>query len=283
MVDDTFAIRLDALGRERGRFCLGLDPSPATLEHWGLPVSADGVREMGRRVLDGIGDVLAVVKPQSAYFEQFGAAGVEVLAELIAAAQDQGLLVILDGKRGDIDSTTEAYGRALIGPDSAMGADATTVHAYLGLDGLRIMIDRAVEVGATLFVVVRSSNSGAWPLQDAQVRPGVNVADMLRDQVRETNAERAPAVPLGAVVGATYEQLDAGWLAGFGGAPLLAPGVGAQGATWDDIRRRFAGVLGDVIPSASRSVLREGPDPAAFSRAVRGAAARALELLADES
>jgi orotidine-5'-phosphate decarboxylase len=278
--DATFVSKLEELGRARGRFCLGLDPSAATLEHWGLPVTADGVRELGRRVLDGIGEELAVIKPQSAYFEQFGAAGVEVLAELIAAAREQGLLVILDGKRGDIDSTTEAYGRALIGPDSAMGADATTVHAYLGLDGLRTMVDRAVDVGATLFVVVRSSNAGAWPLQDAQVRPGTSVADMLRDQVRETNAEQAPRTPLGAVVGATYAKLDAQWLAGFGGAPLLAPGVGAQGATWEDIRTRFAGVLGDVIPSASRSLLREGPDPTSFAKAVRVTAEQSRELLA---
>jgi orotidine-5'-phosphate decarboxylase len=281
VADATFVSRLGALGRERGRFCLGLDPSAATLKHWGLPVSAEGVRELGRRVLDGVGEVLGVIKPQSAYFEQFGAAGVEVLAELIAEAHEQGLLVILDGKRGDIDSTTEAYGRALIGPGSALGADATTVHAYLGLDGLRTMVDRAVDVGATLFVVVRSSNAGAWPLQDAQVRPGITVVDMLRDQIRETNTERAPATPLGAVVGATYSRLDAEWLAGFGGAPLLAPGVGAQGATWDDIRARFAGVLADVIPSASRSLLREGPDPASFSRAVRAAAEQSRELLAE--
>jgi orotidine-5'-phosphate decarboxylase len=162
-----------------------------------------------------------------------------------------------------------------------MGADATTVHAYLGLDGLRTMVDRAVDVGATLFVVVRSSNAGAWPLQDAQVRPGiVRRRTCSATRCGRRTPSRHPARRSGRSSGRpTPSSMRSGWQAS-AGAPLLAPGVGAQGATWEDIRTRFAGVLGDVIPSASRSLLREGPDPTSFAKAVRVTAEQSRELLA---
>jgi orotidine-5'-phosphate decarboxylase len=229
--------------------------------------------------LDLASPYISLIKPQSAYFEQFGSLGFEVLERVVRAAHERGLLVLLDGKRGDIDSTNEAYGRGLLGRGSPVGADALTVHAYLSIDALEPLIHCAVETGTTLFVVVRSSNASAWALQDARVNEAESVAEMLARQLRTINAREAPKVPLGAVVGATYANDAAGWRSQFGEAPLLAPGVGAQGADWDDIQRRFVDVLDLVIPSASRSVLLRGPNEAEFVAAIKEAATRARNLL----
>src|SRR3954471_3928806 len=131
-----FAQRFAALRAQRGPFCLGLDPSPELLLAWDLADDIWGLRDFCNRVIDAAAQQVSVIKPQSAYFERFGAAGLEVLSDIIGSIHALGSLALLDVKRGDIGSTNAAYASALLGPDSAMNADAITVHPYLGFGAL---------------------------------------------------------------------------------------------------------------------------------------------------
>src|SRR5436190_2634408 len=147
----AFAPRLAALRAQRGPFCLGLDPGPELLAAWGMKDDIWGLRSFCNRVIDAAALQVSVIKPQSAYFERFGAAGLEVLADIIGSIHAIGSLSLLDVKRGDIGATNEAYANALLGPDSAMGADAITLHPYLGFAALGPFLARAQQTGCGLF------------------------------------------------------------------------------------------------------------------------------------
>src|ERR1043165_8049446 len=167
-----FAQRFARLSDRRGPLCLGLDPSPELLARWGLRDDIWGLREFCNRVIDAAAQQVSVIKPQSAYFERFGAAGLEVLADIIGSIHALGSLALLDVKRGDIGSTNAAYANALLRPDSAMIADAIAVHPYLGFGALAPFLDRVHETGCGLFAVVLSSNPEGRMIQNAQVTPG---------------------------------------------------------------------------------------------------------------
>ncbi len=257
-----------------GPLCAGIDPSASLLGEWGLPDSADGLREFGLRCVEAFAGVVPVVKPQVAFFERRGAAGMAALEAVLGAAHGAGLLVVADAKRGDIGSTMEAYASAWLDPASTLVADAVTVLPYMGLGSLRPCFDCAAATGRGVIVVVRGSNRDGRPLQEAVVRSGgrpeerdgCSVEDMLLGSIAELN--RGGLVPpgtVGAVVGATLAP-SAFDLAGLGGV-ILAPGIGAQGATAGDAALLFAGCPpGTVLPSASRSLLAAGPDVATLAR-----------------
>ena len=243
--------------------CVGIDPSAALLRRWSLPDDAEGALAFGRVLLEAARGRVRVVKFQVAHFERFGAMGYGTLARLLAEAREAGLLAIADAKRGDIDASSEAYGRAWLGPGAPLRVDALTVSPYLGLGALEPLFDLAAEHGACAFVVARSSNPEGEALQGAGDPP-------VWTRVLDGLAERAPRYgrgTLGAVVGATAPRDLAFALGTLPDAPILAPGVGRQGATMEDLRGLGA-ELGRVVVSSSRGIAERGPEMAAVEEAV---------------
>ena len=280
----SFAERWRALCGQRGPFCLGLDPSPELLAAWGLSDDPDGLGGFCERVIDAAAENVSVFKPQSAFFERFGGAGLSILADSIEAIHARGSLVLLDVKRGDIGSTNRAYADALLGPQSAMRADAITLHAYLGFAALGPFFDHADQTGSGLFPVVLSSNPEGASIQQARLPSGLSVAEHLSDEITRHNQARtgsspqAPAGPLGAVVGLTAAGASA-LVDRLPQSLILVPGLGAQGGSFEQLAARFAAARSRVIPSSSRGVLAQGPDPAALRRAIEEHCARAGEVL----
>jgi orotidine-5'-phosphate decarboxylase len=260
---NTFRSRFLAATTERGSLCAGIDPTPRVLQSWGLPDSAAGAAEFGARCIDAFAPHISVVKPNVAFFEQYGAAGFTALESVLAAARDAGLLTLADPKRGDIGSTNVAYARAWLDPDSPLAVDAMTVSPYLGARALQPFFDAAEQHERGVFVVVRSSNPEGRAVQLARVSDGRTLEEALLDEV----AARPEVV--GAVIGLMS-----------GVAPLslpqgsfyLAPGLGTQGATWADLGTQFGGMTSTpVVANLSRLLVQDGPDHGAL----RDAAARA--------
>ncbi len=252
----AFGARVAAAVSVTGPLCAGIDPSSSLLKEWGLPDRADGLLEFGSRCVDAFAGVVPVVKPQVAFFERMGAAGMAALETVIRRARDAGLLVIADAKRGDIGSTSSAYASAWLDPDSPLASDAMTAVAYIGLGALQPMIDMAQAHGNGVIVVTRSSNPEGRALQEVTDARGRTIADGLLADIAHRNA----AVPgvIGAVIGATLDP-SAFSLPDLGG-PVLAPGVGTQGGTAAAVGTLFKGCPpGSVLPSSSRSVLATGP------------------------
>jgi orotidine-5'-phosphate decarboxylase len=269
-----FAARLAARIRQHSPLCIGIDPSASLLKSCGLPDSADGALAFGQLVLKAADYRLAIVKPQSAYFERYGSAGIRALEELAAEARRKEVLVLLDVKRGDIDTTGEAYLEAFFGPQSTLRGDAVTLSAYLGLGALDKAIRYAVKNEGGVFVVVRSSNPEGQALQTARQADGLTVAESLCRGITALNRrfagdEPGTMGPVGAVVGATCEDA-AQVVAAMPGAFILAPGVGAQGATFADVERRMPAARGRVLPSVSRGVLANGSGVDEMRAAIRG-------------
>ncbi len=191
------------------------------------------------------------------------------MQRLIAEARSTGLLVIIDAKRGDVSGTNVAYAEAYLGTDAPLGADALTVHPYLGLGAMNPFISRAHEAGSCLLVVTRSSNPEGRAVQSATGRYGRSVEEALLAAIGELNTQLAPGEigPIGAVVGParTVPALDF-----VCGGLFLAPGVGMQGTTANDVAQVFAECRERAMPSASRSLLVDGPGVSGL----RGTAAR---------
>jgi orotidine-5'-phosphate decarboxylase len=211
-----------------------------------------------------------VVKPQSAFFERFGARGVGILESTIRQLRDSGSLVLLDVKRGDIGSTVRAYAEAYLDPSSPLYVDAVTASPYLGVGSLAPMFELAAEHGGGVFVLALTSNPEGAAVQHARTPDGRTVAQTVIDEISQLNAGATPLGSFGLVVGATIG--DTGHDLSRVGGPLLAPGLGAQGATAADLRTVFGASLPAVLPSYSREVLGAGPDVAAL----RAAADRVL-------
>jgi orotidine-5'-phosphate decarboxylase len=266
---DSFGDRVAAATAATGPLCAGIDPSSALLAAWGLPDDASGLRAFGATCVEAFAGVVSVVKPQVAFFERHGAAGLAALEGLIADATAAGLIVIADAKRGDIDSTAAAYADAWLGEASPLAVDAVTAHPYLGLGALDPLIRLGAATGRGVIVVARSSNPEGRGLQEAVTAGGPAVEDMLLAEIAELNG--SPEVPhgtVGAVIGATLEPSEFA-LPQLGGV-ILAPGLGAQGAGPADVAARFAGCpAGTVLPSSSRGVLNAGPDAAALRESAR--------------
>ena len=281
---EPFGIRLAGAVADRGPLCVGIDPHRELLLGWGVGDDLDGLRRFTDTVVDALAGSVAVLKPQMAFYERFGARGIAVLEEAVARSRAAGALVLLDAKRGDIGSTMAAYADYL-GRDHPMQVDAMTVSPYLGPESLAPAVRTAKDSGGGLFVLARTSNPDAGTFQHATVGKS-SVAQAVVDTVRSWNTPdwfwSDPPVDMptamdersrwggggtgsfGVVVGATLAELDVD-LDGLGG-PILAPGLGAQGGSVADLQRLF-GSGRAVVPTVSRDVLAAGPDAAALRAA----------------
>lgn len=265
-----FGSRFHAALAARGPFCVGIDPHAALLHDWGLGDDVAGLERFALTVVEAVAPLCSVVKPQSAFYERFGSRGVAVLERVIAESRAAGALVLLDVKRGDIGSTSEAYAEAYLDPSSPIAADAVTVSPYLGFGSLDPFVDTALKHDAGLFVLALTSNKEGPEVQHATTDTGETVGQRILDHLRHLNAGAEPLGSLGAVVGATIDGAIDGTAIDFEfNGPILAPGFGAQGGTAADIRRIFGSAAAHVTPSSSREVLRAGPDPVAMADVVR--------------
>ncbi len=259
-----FGHRLHTAIAERGPFCVGIDPHAGLLRDWGLSDDVAGLESFAMTVVEAVAPHVSVVKPQSAFYERFGSRGIAVLERVVAESRAAGALVLLDVKRGDIGSTSQAYADAYLDPTSPLAVDAITASPFLGFGSLDPMIDTARRHGGGVFVLALTSNQEGPEVQHARSDAGGTVAGGVLDHLRRLNADTEPLGSFGAVIGATIGSTEED--VNFDG-PILAPGFGAQGGTVADVRRLFGSAV--VLPSSSREVLRLGPDLTAMRDAAR--------------
>jgi orotidine-5'-phosphate decarboxylase len=250
-----FGARLAEAIAARGPLCPGIDPHPELLSAWGLSADADGLARFCEICVDAFSG-FAIVKPQVAFFEAYGAAGYAVLEHTMQALRDVGVLVLADAKRGDIGSTMAAYAQAWAG-DSPLAADAVTASPYLGFGSLQPLLHTASANGRGVFVLAATSNPEGAEVQRADTG-GRTVAQSIVDAAAAANGDRSAAGPgsIGVVVGATLaEPPDVSAL----GGPVLVPGVGAQGGRPEALGGLGGAHRGQLLPAVSREVLRAGP------------------------
>ena len=296
-----------------GPLCVGIDPHPALLRDWGLEDSPEGLRRFSHMALQAVGPVAAAIKPQVALYERHGSAGLAVLEELLAAARDADVLTIADAKRGDIGSTMAAYADAWLRNGSPLAADALTLSPYLGFESLRPALDLAAASGRGVFVLALTSNPEGPSVQhvggpESVAKSIVSAAaaeNLLHLAAQASQGTRAGSVPIrgassvdagvrggtsrgdsgalgyvrlvvGATVGSALAELGIDLQSMHG--PILAPGLGAQGATPADIRATFGRAYPQVLATSSRGILAAGPD----LTALRTTAERTVDRLRTE-
>ncbi len=293
---DNFADRLLAVSEQKNSaLMVGIDPqyeripaeirTAATAQHGdGLEARAEAARQFGYAVIDIVADQVVGVKPQSAYFEAFGPAGVAAYADVLDYAHQAGLLVVADVKRGDIGSTDAAYAEAYLGDGPAgarpFAADALTVSPYLGRDAIEPFVTLARQTGRGLFVLVRTSNPSAGDVQDVGNDSPVylRVAQMLHTMGQALLGKQG-YTSLGAVVGATYPDDVARLRVVMPNALFLLPGFGAQGATAEMVAAAFdKDGRGGIVP-ASRSILYAGEGQTDWRGAISEATLTANEQI----
>ena len=298
--DASFGDRLAEAALNRSRLCVGIDPHPGLLDQWGLPATVDGLESFTMRCVEAFGTTVALVKPQVAFFESYGSRGFAVLEKAIAALHEAGTLVLADAKRGDIGSTMAAYADAWLGETSPLRCDAVTVSPYTGFGALEPVLDLAERQGQGAYVLAATSNPEAETLQSARIKrsrgpqrrderrqddshnagDGDSVAQHIVDEgatrnqlYRRKTGSRFGSI--GVVVGATLGLPTQGSaavrkapdLSALNG-PVLLPGVGAQGASADDVRRLTTHVESLAFPNISRAILKHGPDIGSLQKAV---------------
>lgn len=296
-----FADRLlTAVRAKKTPVLVGLDPReeslpPGFVAGKGPQAVARAYYSFCRGVIDVVAPLVPAVKPQAAFFEQLGPPGCEALADTIRYAAEQGLIVIADGKRNDIGTTAQAYADAYLGPrgQSAWGADALTVSPYLGDDSITPFVTVALERGAGIFVLVKTSNPGGGRFQDL-LADGKPLYRHVAAFVEELSAQSCGAQgygPVGAVVGATYPQQLAELRQAMPSTLFLIPGYGAQGGTARDCAAAFdERGLGAIVNNSRgiifahcRSPYREKYGPSHWQEAVEAATTEMMEQLRAET
>lgn len=274
----AFGVRLAAAMAARGPLCVGIDPHPGLLRAWDLPETPAGLERFSRTAVEALAGTVAVLKPQSAFYEAYGSAGIAVLERTIADIRSADGLTLLDVKRGDIGSTMQAYACAYLTDGSPLAADAITLSPYLGFESLRPALDTARAAGRGVFVLALTSNPEGAAVQHAVAADGRSIAQGVADAAAAENRGAVPLGAVGLVVGATVGRtgLDLSRVNG----PLLAPGLGAQGGTVADLRVVFGDNLSAVLPAVSREVLQAGPSVPALRTAARELAERLRQALA---
>lgn len=295
----TFADRLILRVRELGHpLCVGLDPLRASIPPLfaqgsmkpGDARTADAVEAFLAAVIDRVAGRVAIVKPQIAFFELLGWRGIRALERLAARARTQGLMVLVDAKRGDIGSTVEGYAEAYLGAEAAFAADALTVNPYLGFDTLEPFVQTARRNGRGLFVLVKTSNPGSGDLQDRDVEGEPLFGRVARGLARSEALLRGTLTgwsALGVVCGATWPDQARRVREALPSSLFLVPGYGAQGGSAASAVATFVagpkGLEGGIVNS-SRAILfpeaaRGAADAATWERALEAALDRAIDEL----
>ena len=264
----TFADRLAvAVAERRSQLLVGLDPRldllPVELRgdaHLGREAAAEAYARFCRGLVDAVAPYVVGIKPQLAFFEALGADGIRALEDVCAYARTAGLLVVADGKRGDIGSTARSYAAAYLEAEEGSQplGDALTVNTYLGRDSLEPFVAACRRSGGGIFCLVKTSNPGGADVQDLVLRDGrplwhhvaMMVAELGEDLVGEHGLSN-----VGAVVGATYPRAVGEARRLMPQAILLLLGVGTQGATPADVARAFTSGPASALVSVSRSVI----------------------------
>lgn len=260
----AFAKDLIDRAAQRGRLCVGIDPHPQLLDAWGVNLA-----DFSRICVEAFKDTVALVKPQVAFYEAYGSQGFNILEETMSELRQAGALVLADAKRGDIGSTMAGYAHAWLDDASPLCADAVTVSPYLGFHSLDPVLDKAQETGRGVYILAATSNPEGASIQNVHTESGVTIAQQIVDEAAAINADSGDEYGnIGVVVGATLiSPPDLSQLRG----PVLLPGVGAQGASMDDVARITKGVEALAFPNISRAVLSQGPDIEALRAAVKEA------------
>jgi orotidine-5'-phosphate decarboxylase len=270
-----FGVRLRNVMLKRGPLCVGIDPHAELLAAWGLSDDVAGLERFAMTCVEALAGEVAVLKPQSAFFERHGSGGIAVLERAVREARQAGAVVITDAKRGDIGSTMTAYAQAYLDQSSPLATDALTVSPYLGYESLRPALEIAAAQRAGVFVLALTSNPDGAQVQHARSADGVSVAAAIVAGAAADNHDSNDLGDVGLVVGATIgtAAADLGIDLAASKAPLLAPGVGAQGAGAAELETVFGAARRNVLPSSSREVLGAGPSVTAL----RDAAARTVD------
>lgn len=255
----SFGVRILDAFKAKGQLCLGIDPSFEQLHSWGLPQSADGVKSFAMAILDAAVEQVAIVKPQVAFFEQFGAEGFKALADVLQEASSRQLLVIADAKRGDIGSTMTGYANAWLSEEAVFTCDALTVSPYLGPESLDQTVQAALGNDRGLFILAATSNPEAVSLQSA-ISSGSSVAKRVYEYASHHSSGELGSI--GVVIGATVNSAALGIdISQRSQAPVLVPGFGSQGASLSQAGSLLQAFSAASICSVSRSVAglsREG-------------------------
>ncbi|MCL2774366.1 MAG: orotidine-5'-phosphate decarboxylase [Oscillospiraceae bacterium] len=272
----SFAVLQEKINAKKNPTVMGLDPK---LEYIPKHILDEVTKEFGKTkkavgealfrfnkgLIDACCDLVPAVKPQSAYYEMYGLDGLEALYKTVEYAKSKDLYVILDGKRGDIGSTAEAYSAAYLGETDIFGikrksldCDCLTVNPYLGIDGIQPFIDDCKKYDKSIFVLVKTSNKSSGDFQDIIVKSGKTlyerVAQSIVDWGNECKSEYKYN-PVGAVVGATYPEQLASLRKTMPSTFFLVPGFGAQGGAADDVKPAFDENGEGAVVNSSRAIM----------------------------
>jgi len=300
---DHFADRLIEAVKAKGNpICVGLDPRlnqiPGFIKKQALEegdksprkAAADAILEFNKGILDAVADIVPVVKPQIAFYEIFGSAGVWAYEETLKYAKEKGLITIADAKRNDIGSTAKAYAQAFLGEVSmfegedeivmpAFDADSVTVNSYLGWDGIKPFAEEGLKYGKGLFSLVKTSNPSGGDIQDLEMKDGKTVYEImghLMDSWGSDYVGESGYSLVGAVVGATYPQQAKKLRRIMPNSIFLVPGYGAQGGGAADTKPCFNSDGLGAIVNSSRGITfayekMEGFDERGYADAARQA------------
>ncbi len=255
---------------------IGLDPVvdyiPAFLKEKHESVT-EAILEFNLNLIDSFSDVVAAIKPQLAYYEIFGSKGIEVYEKTAAYAKEKGLYIIADGKRNDIGSTAGAYAEAYLGEKGS--ADALTVNGYLGIDGVKPFLDKAVAFDKDIFVLAKTSNPSSGELQDLKLESGEMICEKMMELLTKWGSETVGKYGysrIGAVVGATYPEQLSSFREKFNEIFFLVPGYGFQGGGAEGVRGGFDKKGFGSVVNSSRAVMlaykKEG-DETKYAEAAR--------------
>ncbi len=273
-----FADALTAKIRTSSPVCVGIDPALSKLPE-GITKDVEGVWTFSKEIIDATKDIAAAIKPQMAYFEVLGWEGMKAFWAVCAYAKSNGMMVIADGKRGDIGTTCEAYADAYLFKDSPI--DALTVNPYLGSDGVLPFIERATKNEKGIYVLVKTSNESSGELQDLPVGDEVvheHMAQLVESWAAQHIGPDTNLSCVGAVVGATYPEESKYLRTLMPHVPFLVPGYGAQGATAEDVKGNFLADGTGAIVNAGRSIIFAS-NKKDFAAAARNAAKEMAEDL----
>lgn len=272
-----FADRLNAAITQKGSpICVGLDPRLEQLPEFiktkaqkahknPFTAAAESILEFNKGIIDAVADLVPIVKPQIAFFEQYGYEGMRAFYETLNYARQKGALTLVDVKRGDIGSTAEAYAKAFLGKIDLFGkettcfdADAVTINPYLGWDGVKPFAEQARKYGKGVFVLVKTSNKSSGDLQDLEMKDGKTAYEIMGHYLDSWGADdvgESGYSLLGAVVGATYPQQAAKLRKIMPQTIFLVPGYGAQGGTAADVKPCFNADGRGAIVNSSRGII----------------------------